>query len=81
MSARVNTINVEADTRGQEIMKPAMDKVDAAIDALRKEGGYAIIFDAGRGAMVSADTTLDLTKQVLARLRGSAPMAPPRSGN
>jgi outer membrane protein len=76
--ARLNSLQVEADQKGNDIMKPAMDKVDNAIDAVRKEGGYAIIFDAGRGAMVSADTTLDLTKLVLAKLKG--PAAPPRSG-
>lgn len=76
MQQRLEILRQDAQTRQQELMDPVMQRVEAAIEALRAEGGYAIIFDAASGAMVSADTTLDLTSQVIARLRTAAGTGP-----
>jgi outer membrane protein len=67
---RVQAIQAQASKRQDELMKPVMDRVQKAIEELRKEGGYAIIFDAANAGMVSADSTLDLTTQVIAKLKG-----------
>jgi outer membrane protein len=76
MQAQAEQLEIEANRKQSDLMKPVMDKVEQAIEAVRKEGGYAIIFDASNGAMVSADSTLDLTTQVIARLKGSSSSAP-----
>jgi len=69
---RAEILQQEAQNRRQELMKPIMDRVQAVIEAVRKEGGYAIILDAASGALVSADTTLDLTTRVIERLKAGA---------
>ncbi|MEO5509634.1 MAG: OmpH family outer membrane protein [Longimicrobiales bacterium] len=70
---RVAEIQTRASTRQSELLTPIMDKVQAAITALRTAEGYAIIFDASTEAMVAADPALDLTDKVLARLKAPAP--------
>jgi len=79
LQAQADQLELEANRKQTELMKPVMDKVEAAIEAVRKEGGYAIIFDAANGAMVSADSTLDLTTQVISRLKGGSPSTTPRN--
>ena len=49
-----------------------MDKITAVIEALREEGQYSLILDLGAGASISADTTLDLSQQVIDRLSQGA---------
>jgi outer membrane protein len=71
--SRVAEIQNKAKTRQSELLTPIMDKVQAAITALRTAEGYAIIFDASTEAMVAADPALDLTDKVLARLKAPAP--------
>ena len=73
LNARVQDIRTKADARQQELLKPLMDKVQAAITELRTAEGYAIIFDAAAEGMVSADPALDLTDKVLAKLKAAAP--------
>ncbi len=72
MEQRAQILREEASNRQQELMDPVMKVVEDVIEVIRKEGGYGIIFDAGAGAMVAADTTLDLTSQVIARLKAQA---------
>lgn len=59
--------------RRAELLRPIEQRVMDAIESVRKEGGYAIIFDAS--AAVSADSTLDVTDRVLARLKAGGPTA------
>jgi outer membrane protein len=66
---RVNILQEEMLNRQQELMRPIMARVEEVIEAVRTEGSYGIIFDTESGAMVSADTTLDLTSQIIARLK------------
>jgi Skp family chaperone for outer membrane proteins len=42
------------------------------IEDVRREGNYALIFDTAAGAIITADPGLDLTDQVLERLRTTA---------
>jgi outer membrane protein len=69
---RAQILQQEAQTRQQEIMQPIMRRVEEVIEAVRSEGGYAIIFDTESAAIVSADTTLDLTNAIIARLKAQA---------
>lgn len=64
-------IEQQAAQKQNELMQPVMDVVEKAIEDVRREGGYAIIFDLGPGAIVSADTTLDVTMAVINRLKAS----------
>jgi len=69
LNQRAQFMQEEAQNKQNELMEPVMKKVEAVIETVRKEGGYSIIFDAASQAMVSADSTLDLTMQVLNRLK------------
>jgi outer membrane protein len=66
--------------RSQALLKPIMDRINKALDDVRKEEGYSIIFNVSEGAILAADTTLDLTSKVLQRLRGPAASAPRNPG-
>ncbi len=61
------------DLRRQKLgVRELVQRIEQAISAVRQEGGYAILLDAATDAIVSADTTLDVTQQVLARLQQQA---------
>lgn len=72
LQQRAGQIEQQAAARQDELMKPVMDRVQKAIDEIRVAGNYGIIFDVASGAMVAADSTLDLTTQVIEKLRGAA---------
>lgn len=72
LQAQAEQLELDANRKQNDLMQPVMDRVEKAIEDIRKEGGYAIIFDAASAAMVSADTTLDLTLQVINRLKAGA---------
>jgi len=76
---RVSALEQQAGQRQQEIVQPVMDRINRIIETMRVEGGYQLIFDVAAGSILSADATLDLTPEVLRRLR-SAPGADPASG-
>lgn len=73
MEQRATILQQELDNRQQELMSPILKRVEEAIEAVRKEGGYGIIFDASARVMVAADTTLDVTNSVIAKLKAAAP--------
>jgi len=62
----------EAQQRQAELVSPIMQRITVVIEQIREEGGYAMIFDAATGALITADPSLDLTEQVLERLRTTA---------
>lgn len=71
---RVAELEAEAAQRQQELVEPVMRRINTAIEALRRDGGYALIFDVGPGTnIVAADPALDLTSEVLRRLRTEPP--------
>ena len=55
--------------REQALLAPISQRVEAVIEAVRKEGGYAMIFDSAQSGIVAADETLDLTNRILDRLK------------
>ncbi len=69
---KTNELEGQAGQRQAELVQPIMNRVMAAIDSIRQEGGYALIFDLTSQAIVSADPTLDLTQQVIQRLKDQA---------
>lgn len=67
---RATEMQQTAAQREQELLGPVMQRIAGVIEEVRQEGGYAMIFDAAGGSMiVAADPSLNLTEQVLARLR------------
>lgn len=72
LAAQANGIEQQAAARQNELMAPIMARIEQAIESIREEGGYALIFDAAQGALVSADTTLDISSAVLEKMRAAA---------
>jgi outer membrane protein len=63
--------------RENEVLAPLMEIVRAAIDEIRSEGGYAMIFSGDQNSpIVAADKNLDLTDKVVARLKTKAATTP-----
>ncbi|HET8656785.1 MAG TPA: OmpH family outer membrane protein [Longimicrobiaceae bacterium] len=61
-----------AQQRQQQLAAPIMKRVSDVIEQIRQQGNYAMILDAAAGGIITADTTLDLTSQVIARLKSTA---------
>lgn len=51
-----------------EILGPALNRVNQVIDELRAERGYSFILDTSAGGVIAADPALDITDEVLRRL-------------
>ena len=71
---------VQADN--QRLVSPVLQRVNQIIDQMRTEGGYTMIFDVqnqGSG-IVSADKNLDITDQVITRLKAMGPVPIPAAG-
>ncbi len=66
----------QANQRRQELVQPIMDKINGIIDQVRKEGRYSLILDRAAGSVIAADSTLDLTQEVISRMKGSASPTP-----
>ena len=73
LSERRTELEETAQQRQSELVGPIMNRILEVTEQIRQEGSYAMIFDASAGAMVTADPSLDLTAQVLERLRTAAP--------
>jgi outer membrane protein len=81
---RVQELEQKAQQRQSELVRPIMEKINAIIEQVRAESGYAMVFDAGSqsGVVVAADSTLNITDKVIARLKagsGSAKTTPARN--
>ncbi|HWL38626.1 MAG TPA: OmpH family outer membrane protein [Gemmatimonadaceae bacterium] len=70
---RARGLDSTMQARQAQLVKPIMERVQAVIEAIRTEDGYAMILDVGAQAsvVVAADKSLDLTERVLARLKSS----------
>jgi Skp family chaperone for outer membrane proteins len=66
----------EAGTRQAELMQPIIERVNRVIDQTRQEGQYSLIFDLNDGALVAGDPALNITEEVIQKLRASEPVAP-----
>lgn len=74
-SQRAQQLNSQMQSRQAELARPLMEQVSRVLDEIRQQGKYAMIFDVGGPAsvLVSADKSLDITDQVLARLKQLGP--------
>lgn len=52
----------------EELFSPILAKIQAAIDAIGKEGGYTMIFDTSSGVLLHAVESEDLMDKVKAKL-------------
>lgn len=69
---RAAELQQTAQRREQEIIAPLMQRIAGVIEEVRRDGGYSMIFDAAAGSViVAADPALDVTEQVLAKLRAA----------
>ncbi len=66
---RAEQIQQEAEEGRAALINPILERMTTAIEAIREERGYDFIFDAASQSILSADPTLDLTQDVLLRMR------------
>jgi outer membrane protein len=62
----------QAQAKQAEILGPALERVNAVIDQIRRERGYAFILDVAAGGVIAADPNLDITNEVLRLLNAQA---------
>lgn len=60
-----------AQRRRQELIQPIYDRITAVLMDVREEHSYTMIFDSAAGALIAADTALDITDIVIERLRAA----------
>lgn len=74
---RVQELEQTAQQREAELVRPIMEQINKIIEQLRTENGYSFILDAGNqaGVVVAADSSLDVTDQVIKRLLAAGPVA------
>jgi len=70
--ARAVELENQANQRQAELVGPIMDRISSVIEEFRRENGYALIIDIASGSILAADSALDVTAQVLTRLRNTA---------
>lgn len=71
-------VQQQAQQKESELLQPFLEQIQQVIDQVRVEEGYTMIFDKTSQALISADTTLDLTTKVIERLQATGP---PTAGN
>lgn len=71
LEARAQELRDKAAQREQELIAPIHTRVNDAIEGIRADGGYAMIFDvsANDGIIVTADKTLDITQKVIDKIK------------
>ena len=75
---RANEIQQKQQARQNELVQPILDRIKAAIEDVRVEGGYSFIFNADQGSpIVAVDRNLNITDRVLAKLRAGGPPTAP----
>lgn len=72
---RTQQLQQQADQRRAELVQPVVDKITAIIETIREEGSYHLILDVAAGSIIAADSTLDLTPEVMRRLNAQQPSA------
>lgn len=79
---RISELEQQAGLRQAELVEPVMERINAVIEDMRVDGGYAIIFDVAAQGIIAADPALDLTPEVVRRLQaGAATTGNPGGGN
>jgi outer membrane protein len=73
----VQELEQTAQQREAELVRPIMEQINKIIEQIRTENNYTFILDAGSqaGVVVAADSSLDITDQVIKRLAAAGPVA------
>ena len=73
----VQQLEQTAQQREAELVRPIMEQINRIIEQIRAENNYTFILDAGNqaGVVVAADSSLDITDQVIKRLVAAGPVA------
>ncbi|MDX1660546.1 MAG: OmpH family outer membrane protein [Gemmatimonadota bacterium] len=58
----------QAAERQAQLMQPIIERVNEVIEEVRRDEGYALIFDLTDGALVAGDPSLNITEAVVQRL-------------
>ncbi len=66
---RIQQLENQAAQRQQELVAPIMERINAVIEDIRREGNYTMIFDVAAQGIIAADPGLDLTPEVIRRLK------------
>ena len=69
---RVDQMSQEAEVARQALVEPLFTQMADVIDDIREEGNYQYIFDVASQAIIAADSSLDLTEEVLLRMQQAA---------
>ncbi|MDP1860446.1 MAG: OmpH family outer membrane protein [Gemmatimonadaceae bacterium] len=64
-------LEAQMQQRQGELVQPMMNQIREVLEAMRKEDGFAFIFDVGASSnvIVAADTSLNVTDKVVSRLK------------
>jgi outer membrane protein len=68
--------NEDIQNKKQELLKPLVDKINAAIEEVAKEGGYTYVFDSSVGVLLYAKDSEDLSDKVKVKLKIAADPKP-----
>jgi len=69
---RIQQLENQAAQRQQELVAPIMERINAVIEDIRREGSYTMIFDVAAQGIIAADPGLDLTAEVIRRLKDNS---------
>lgn len=71
LEQRAGELRDKAAQREQELLSPLHSKANDAIESVRAEGGFALLFDvsANDGLIVAADKSLDVSDKVIAKIK------------
>jgi outer membrane protein len=68
---RANLLDAQMQQRQGELVQPIMKQIREVLDSMQTTEGYTFIFDVGAttNVVVAADKSLDITEQVIGRLK------------
>jgi outer membrane protein len=69
---RLADLQQVAQRRQAELIQPIYERITSTLSQIRQEQSYTMIFDTAAGALIAADTTLDITNLVISRLEAEA---------
>jgi outer membrane protein len=74
---KVQELEQTAQQREAELVRPIMEQINKIIEQIRTENNYSFRLDAGSqaGVVVAADSSLDITDQVIKKLQAAGPVA------
>lgn len=72
---RIQQLEQQAAQRQQELVQPIMERINTVIEELRRDGSYTMVFDVAAQGIIAADPSLDLTPEVIRRLKEQADTA------